>query len=104
MSMQALQQFREKVNANPVLEGEVNAWLGDSGINLNTGPVNPGAVSEAIVALGKRHGFDFSADELLAVFGGPASSELGDELSDLELELVAAGNPINCNDENGGNG
>jgi predicted ribosomally synthesized peptide with nif11-like leader len=49
---------------------------------------------EQLVPLAKSHGFDFTVAE--------AEAALADgELSDLELELVAAGTPVGCTDTSG---
>ncbi|MGQ0655183.1 MAG: Nif11-like leader peptide family RiPP precursor [Betaproteobacteria bacterium] len=77
MSAQSLQAFREKVNGNAGLETDVRGCL--------TGP--QGALDlDALVSVGKLHGFDFTADDIRT-----AMAATNDELSDLELEVVSAG-------------
>jgi predicted ribosomally synthesized peptide with nif11-like leader len=93
MSLQSLQSFREKVNGNPDLEAAIKGCL--------TGP--SGAVdADAVSAIGKRNGFDFSAEDVRGAMSGAGIGAMNDELSDFELEVVSAGNPINCSDESGG--
>jgi predicted ribosomally synthesized peptide with nif11-like leader len=89
MSMQSLQSFREKVNINPDLEAAIKTCLnGPDGV----------LDADAVVALGRQQGFDFSQEELLSAMRGTGGEGLSEELSDLELELVSGGNPVNCND------
>lgn len=76
MSMQALEQFYQKVQGSDALEAEATAAL-------QHGPA-------AIIALGAREGFDFSEDELSA--GLDQLTDKG-ELSDQDLDLVAGGIP-----------
>jgi predicted ribosomally synthesized peptide with nif11-like leader len=77
MSLQSLQSFRQQVNGNAELEDAVRGCL--------TGP--GGALDlDALVVLGRRNGFDFSAAEVRE-----AMAVADDELSDLELEVVSAG-------------
>ncbi|MGQ0655184.1 MAG: Nif11-like leader peptide family RiPP precursor [Betaproteobacteria bacterium] len=77
MSLQSLQSFRKQVNGNAELESAVRGCL--------TGP--QGALDlDALAVLGKRSGFDFSAEDVRA-----AMAATNDELSDLELEVVSAG-------------
>ncbi|MGQ0655180.1 MAG: Nif11-like leader peptide family natural product precursor [Betaproteobacteria bacterium] len=77
MSEQSLQSFREKLNGNAQLEADVRGCL--------TGPAG-GLNIDALAALGQRHGFDFTADEVRT-----AMAAANDELSDFELEVVSAG-------------
>ena len=51
------------------------------------------------VELGHKHGYIFSTDEAataLAQFDSFIEAASNDELTDFELEMVAAGLPINC--------
>lgn len=93
MSMQALQSFREKVGIDTQLQAAAQACLSGRGGALDF---------EAVAALGKQHGYDISASDVKAAISGDGVGLLYDELSDLELELVSAGNPINCSDESAG--
>lgn len=77
MSIEALEQFYDKVRSDAALEGEAGAALGE-------GPA-------AVVALGAREGFSFSADELTIALAEHAVGV--DELSDADLDLVAGGIP-----------
>ena len=72
MSIESVRKFREAVNASASLQGEVRA--------LRT------ASSEELVALGARHGFSFTAEELRSV-----GTSIKNELTDFELEMVAGG-------------
>ena len=72
MSMQSLQAFRNRVNASEPLQAEMRACGTDVG---------------AMTDLGRKHGYDFTAEEIRAVFIGAAG-----ELTDFELEMVNAGN------------
>jgi predicted ribosomally synthesized peptide with nif11-like leader len=83
--------FVEKINTSPELLEEIHAITND----LN-----------ALVALGQREGFDFSAHELKNYLKETAKSQ--GELSDAELEQVAGGgggwpppetHPIICDGE-----
>ncbi|MCM5558948.1 Nif11-like leader peptide family RiPP precursor [Pleomorphomonas sp. JP5] len=74
MSIEALEQFYDKVRASEALEAEATAAMQD-------GPA-------AVVALGTREGFSFSEEELAA---GLAKLSNGGELSEKDLDLVAGG-------------
>ncbi len=76
MSMQALEQFYDKVRASEALEAEATAAIQE-------GPA-------AVVALGAREGFGFSAEDLAA---GLEKLSGGEELSEKDLDLVAGGIP-----------
>jgi predicted ribosomally synthesized peptide with nif11-like leader len=76
MSTQALQAFRGEVSNSEQLQAAVRACAMDLG---------------AIAALGRKHGFDFTSDEIQSTF-----SASGGELSDFELEMVSAGTAIDC--------
>jgi predicted ribosomally synthesized peptide with nif11-like leader len=81
MSMQNLEQFYDKVQANGRLEAEATSAL-------QKGPA-------ALVALGAREGFSFSTEELAA---GLEKLSGGRELSDTDLDLVAGGTRPNCSE------
>jgi len=83
MSMQSLQDFRQQVNGNAILEAAVKGCLTAPGGALDM---------NALAALGKDKGFDFSADDVRT-----AMSSQDDDLSDLELELVSAGATTSIN-------
>ena len=76
MSVQALEQFYDKVRASEALEAEATAAM------------QVGAA--AVVALGAREGFSFSAEELAT---GLEKLSGGAELSEKDLDLVAGGIP-----------
>ena len=75
MSIEALEQFYEKVRADTGLEAEAGAALNEGGA--------------AIVALGAREGFEFSEDELSIALAQYATA--AGELSDADLDMVAGG-------------
>jgi len=81
MSVENVISFSEKVVGQPQLEVKVRACI-EGNLNL-----------PALVALGAEHGFTFTEDEVWSIYAND-----NDELSDFELEMVAAGNPVNCND------
>lgn len=76
MSMQALEQFYDKVRASEALEVEATAAMQE-------GPA-------AVVALGAREGCSFTAEELAAALDKLSE---GQELSEKDLDLVAGGVP-----------
>jgi predicted ribosomally synthesized peptide with nif11-like leader len=75
MSIEALEQFYDKVRSDAALESEAGAALGKG--------------ASAVVALGAREGYDFSEDELTIALAQHAASS--GELSDADLDLVAGG-------------
>jgi predicted ribosomally synthesized peptide with nif11-like leader len=72
MSKEAVLKFREQVNCDRAIQGEIR-----------------NAESIDLVAIAQARGFEFSAEDLHAV-----ADENGGELSDFELEMVAGGNII----------
>jgi len=78
MTIETVNQFRDKVKNSPELETVLRGLL-DSDGRLDL----PGAVK-----LGEQHGFSFSEDEIVALFAND-----NEELSDFELEMVSAGLP-----------
>jgi predicted ribosomally synthesized peptide with nif11-like leader len=74
MSIKAFRDFRAKVAADPKLQAEVRTSMAAGGAGL--------------AAVGKKYGFDFTTEE--------ATADATEELSDLELELVAGGLPTDC--------
>ncbi|MFM9967566.1 MAG: Nif11-like leader peptide family RiPP precursor [Burkholderiales bacterium] len=85
MTMQALEAFRSKVSGDTLLQSEVQKAFAPAG--------------QGVVAVGKKHGYEFSVDEALALLGSTHG-----ELNDFELELVAGGNSIDCNPNSNGAG
>jgi len=75
MSIEALEQFYEKVRTDTGLEAEAGAALNEGGA--------------AVVALGAREGFEFSEDELSIALAQHAAA--AGELSDADLDMVAGG-------------
>ncbi len=72
---QDVEAFRQAVDQNPALQKEVKALVVAQGIDY-----------KAISELGEKHNFSFTAEEAQQLL--MASN---DELSDFELEMVAAG-------------
>ncbi|GMB79330.1 hypothetical protein NN6n1_01120 [Shinella zoogloeoides] len=75
MSIEALEQFYDRIRSDSALESEAGAALGEG--------------AAAVVALGAREGFDFSEDELTIALAQHAMAS--GELSDADLDLVAGG-------------
>lgn len=75
-------EFRRMVDSDPALQAEVTRHVGDGMWD-----------STAIVEIGKAKGFDFTAQDLCDVM------DEDDELSDLELELVAAASTVACGND-----
>jgi len=75
MSIEALEQFYDRIRSDSALESEAGAALGEG--------------AAAVVALGAREGFDFSEDELTIALAQHAMAS--GELSDSDLDLVAGG-------------
>jgi predicted ribosomally synthesized peptide with nif11-like leader len=76
MSIEAVEAFREKVQSSEDLQAALQACV------TSEGSIDP----ESIVGVGRQNGFDFSAADVDAIL-----AKDGDELSEFELELVAAG-------------
>ncbi len=75
MSIQAAQEFRQRVSASPELQEQIAATVKNGEIDL-----------PALVDLGRSNGFAFSV-----VDAENALASVSDELSDFEMELVAGG-------------
>ena len=73
MSMEAVQEFRERVNSDEALANEVRDMVNSGG---------------DIGALAQRHGFDLTSAELQQGWGAVQEGEL----TPFELELVSGGN------------
>ena len=91
MTIQAFEQFRTQVNADKALQASVAACFSSPPTEGSTG-------FDKLAALGKSHGFDFTAQDVQGRMGtGDAT------LSDFELELVSAGAPnMRLNKKDGG--
>jgi predicted ribosomally synthesized peptide with nif11-like leader len=74
MSMEAVWAYRERVNSDAALASEVKTICERGG---------------DLVALARRHGFEFTEDELRQAW----AAALDGELSPFELELVSGGAP-----------
>ena len=79
MTTQAFEQFRTQVNADKALQAAVAACF-------SSAPAEGATGFDKLAALGKSHGFDFTAQDAQ---GNTGTS--GATLSDFELELVSAG-------------
>lgn len=78
---QNVEAFRTAVNQNPELQREITDLI------ESTQAIDYKAISE----LAKRHNYSFTEQEAMQLMAS------NDELSDFELEMVAAGSPTNCN-------
>jgi len=78
MTIESVNEFREKIKNNSELEAVVRGLFGSDGM-LDL---------PAAVKLGEQHGFTFSESDIDAAFAND-----NDELSDFELEMVSAGQP-----------
>lgn len=74
MSNDAITEFRQMVRGNADLEAAVAGLVSDTGEFDAAGAV----------VLGNRHGFSFTEEDVMTY-------DIGDELSDFELEMAAAG-------------
>ncbi|MBO6835735.1 MAG: hypothetical protein JJ878_18535 [Alphaproteobacteria bacterium] len=74
-------KFRMLIDSDPALQAEVSQHVGNGTWN-----------AASIVDLAHTKGLDFSADDIVDVL------DEDDELSDFELELVAAAG-VSCNDD-----
>ena len=79
MTPQSFEQFRAQVNADKSLQAEVAACFSSPPTDGSTGV-------DKLVALGKSHGFEFTAQEAQG-----ATATDGATLSDFELEMISAG-------------
>lgn len=75
-------EFRRLVDSDPALQAEVTRHVGAGTWD-----------STAIVEIGKAKGLSFTAQDLADVLTED------DELTDIELELVAAAAPVSCNNQ-----
>ena len=80
MATQAFEKFRTQVNADKALQAAVAACFSSAPTEGSTG-------FDKLAALGKSHGFEFTAQDAQG-----ATAADGAALSDFELELVSAGN------------
>ncbi|MBR9812495.1 Nif11-like leader peptide family natural product precursor [bacterium] len=81
MSIEQAKAFQAKVNADEGLRDQMLRTANEkNGVDL--------------VALGREHGFEFTAEDADAVLDAK-----NDELNDFELELVAAATASNCNSD-----
>ena len=74
-------KFRALVDADPKLQDEVQQHVNRNGWDAS-----------AIAEIGRGKGLDFSAGDIASVL------QEDDELSDFELEMVAAALPVPCGD------
>lgn len=72
MSNEAILQFRKAVNASDAMKNEIRAFSRGS--------------RDEFVAMGARHGFEFTEAELAGV-----AESVRNELTDFELEMVTGG-------------
>ena len=81
MSLEAVHELRARINQSPELQAEVRPFM------------SPMVHKFHMVEFGKRHGFDFTPDDVEQVFD-QVTSKSERELSDFELELVAGGSCV----------
>ncbi len=84
MTIEAVHNFREMVRNDTVVEAELRGAMGANG----------GLDLSRAVQLGEQHGFHFTAQDVVDLFAGEDA-----ELSDLELEMVAAGSSLTPNSD-----
>lgn len=75
-------KFRTMIDSDPALQAEVSQHVGNGSWN-----------AASIVDLARTKGLNFSAEDIVDVL------DQDDELSDFELELVAAAGGVSCNDD-----
>ena len=85
MSMQAVEEFRKRMNEDPSLQPRIAEAY-------SRGPA-------ALVALGHELGYDFTEAEVTQAIAEASSGEL----SDVELELASAGGGNGMTGTGGGN-
>ena len=83
MTTQAFEQFRTQVNADKALQAAVAACFSSPPTEGSTG-------FDKLAALGKSHGFDFTAQDVQGSLSTGSAA-----LSDAELEQVSAGGGSN---------
>ncbi|MCG8434614.1 MAG: Nif11-like leader peptide family natural product precursor [Gammaproteobacteria bacterium] len=83
MSIKDAQAFKREVYKNPQLIKEYGAILETEGGAEN--------IAEKIAQWGGTHGYDFTAEEALAVRSGILAAAENNELADDELEIVSGG-------------
>ena len=79
MTTQTFEQFRAQVNTDKGLQAQVAACFSSAPTDGFTG-------FDKLAALGKSHGFEFTAQDVRGVVAAD-----GAKLSDFELELVSGG-------------
>jgi predicted ribosomally synthesized peptide with nif11-like leader len=82
MSSDAANQFLNKAMADQALQQEINAAVAGK---------DEAAAAEAVVAIGRTHGYEFSADEVQTARAA-VKERLSRELSDQDLQSVSGGN------------
>jgi predicted ribosomally synthesized peptide with nif11-like leader len=81
--------FRKAVDENPAIQQEAIEITGQAkAIDYS-----------ALAELGKRHGYVFTPQDISQYYQETTED---DELSDFELEMVAAGNTVDCGNSSGG--
>lgn len=73
-------EFRKLVSSDKAMQTEVAKIVGNGGWD-----------AEVLVKMGQANGLSFTADDIVS-----SLSEEDDELSDFELEMVAAGGSVSC--------
>jgi predicted ribosomally synthesized peptide with nif11-like leader len=83
MSIEALTRFLERVSQEEALQEEL-----DDALDLDQG------AAAAVVSFGARHGFEFTADDLMTIVEEARRMGESDALSDEELSAVAGGGDV----------
>tara|TARA_R110002110_G_scaffold261322_6_gene477135 strand:- start:6459 stop:6722 length:264 start_codon:yes stop_codon:yes gene_type:complete len=79
MTTESVNGFRSLIDSNPEIEARMRTFVAADGA-LDLG---------LVTKLGEQHGFSFSEQDIMEAFAND-----NDELSDFELEMVAAGNQV----------
>jgi predicted ribosomally synthesized peptide with nif11-like leader len=82
MSSDAANQFLNKAMADQALQQEINAAVAGR---------DEAAAAEAVAAVGRKHGYEFSAEEVQAARAA-VKDRRSRELSDQDLQSVSGGN------------
>lgn len=84
MTIEAATEFRAMVNETPALQLIVRGLVNKDGL----------IEVEDAIKLGLKHGYVIDEQDIIAL-----TTNDNDELSDFELEMVSAGVPINCQEQ-----
>ena len=82
MSLEAVNQFLERVNQDPALQQELAQAVESAA---------PGEDRVAAAEIGAKYGYSFTPDEIGETMEATQKQQSGEELSEEELEAVAGG-------------